>query len=53
MKRKDYLKPEIKAYEMEAATILSGSTTVRINEAPSYEDACSNKGFFDEEEEEY
>ncbi len=52
MKRNEYIKPEIKAYEMEATTILSGSgdDEIGIDGSNSYEDACSNKGFFMEDE---
>lgn len=53
MKRNEYIKPEIKAYEMEATTILSGSGSddeIGIDNSNSFEDACSNKGFFMEDE---
>ena len=42
-----------KAYEMEATTILSGSGSddeIGIDNSNSFEDACSNKGFFMEDE---
>lgn len=50
MKHNEYVKPEIKAYEMEATSILSGSDVLKISDEYATEDACSNKGFFEEEE---